>query len=155
MTDPTQPHKEQIQSIVDHIDHVTLDPYMLPGNRMVREGYMSLEQPSALPQDNPGYSAFPQDRYHRKDWNWGGVGGNEEEFFNCDKTILPVHLGMAIATGSPLERWRSDEKNKTAIEKGEMRDCIEQLVDDLEAIVGKKGNLRFGLQTSLLMWKRT
>lgn len=127
---------------------------MLPGNRTVRDGYMSLEQPSALPHDNPGYAAFPEDLHHRQDWNWNGACGDTEEFFNCDKTVLPVHLGMAIATGSPLERWRLDEKNKTAIEKGELRDCVAQLVDDLQAVVGKEGQIRVGLQTALLMFKR-
>ena len=80
--------------------------------------------------------------------------GAAEEFFNCDKTVRPVHLGMAIATGSPYERWRLDEKNRDAIEKGEIRDCVEQLRDDLEAVVGKEGQIRVGLQTALLLFKR-
>lgn len=121
---------------------------------MVRDGYTTLECPFELPADNLGYSAFPRDRYCRKDWNRGGECRSDEEFFNSDREVLPEHIGRAIATASPLTRWRLDEKNRQAIQRGEIRDCVEALVDKLRDIVGKGEGIRLGLQTALLLFKR-
>lgn len=151
--DPLQPHRAELQALLDGFEE-TIDPWMLPGNHIVRDGYSSLEGPAQLPLDNPGRAAFPEAGFLRKDWNREGECNEDEDFFAKFEHLTPASIGQAMETLSPVTRWRADEANQEAVKNGKRKDVVGELVFGLEAVVGKAENIRGGLWTALLMDKR-
>lgn len=151
---PTQPYAAELQKIYSHFDGVVLEPFMLPGNRCVRAGYETLQLPFDLPEGHPGRGAFPESGYHRRDWNRKGECGVDEDFFIGSNGITPEGLGKVYETGSPVTRWREDRGNKQKIATGEIGDCIQEFVDDMEKLVGKGARMRVGVWSALLMFKK-
>lgn len=148
-----QPHRAELQALLDRFEE-TIDPWLLPGNHIVRDGYSSLEGPAQLLADIPGRAAFPEADIQRKDWNREGECKEDEEFFASLEDLTPSRIGLALETASPVTRWRADETIQQEIKAGKKRDCVEELVENMEAIVGKGGYIRGGLWTALLLFKR-
>lgn len=151
---PTQPHAAELEKIITHCDGEVLDPFMLPGNRTVRAGYTTLQLPSDLPNWHPGGNAFPESGFHRKDWNPKGECGVDEEFFAGTREMTPEALGKVWKTGSPVTRWRADEGNKQKIARGEIKDCVDEAVDEMKKLVGEGGKMHLGVWAALLMFKK-
>ena len=134
-----------------------IEPYELEGNRLCRELYKNLVMPwdvDEARQKELGIDVFPKYEYVYKTWNEGGkLEPDLEGGWMRRETNKWAIIKYALGTASPVTRYR--EKNKEALEKGEMEDCVDRLVKDLREVLGQdKEVVDGGMSTSLVMLKK-
>jgi trans-aconitate 3-methyltransferase len=133
------PHAEAVQKLLDEFELEILRLHELPGNRLARELYSTIELPWT--SDVDGYD---KESYMYRTWNKDG--SLEEGLENGWLQLTDgTWEGMALmlGTASPVTRWR--EANKSKVEKGEVRDCVEVLVGQAHSVVNQ-GNRDWGLE---------
>ena len=151
------PNADKVQALLDKFELDVLAPYELPGNRLTRELYSTIDLPWTS-----GVEGFDEGSYYYKTWNKDGEF--EPELENGFMRYIDESwekMEKALGTVSMVTRWR--EANKEKLESGEMEDCVTVLRRELEETVneGKKegeegyyGNLSGGTSFALVMWKK-
>ena len=113
----------------------TLRPYELDGNILCRNLYADLVMPWDVDQalrSELGIDVFDKEEYFRKTWNENGKSDPSlEGGWMVSDTGKWAFLKYALGTASPVTRFR--QRNKEALEKGEMEDCVDVVTRNLRA----------------------
>ena len=139
------PYATQVNEIQDAFMR-TIEPYMLPGNRIALNMYDDLELPWTA---DPDQTAFPQDQFRRFDWDRGHVLSDGKDFFGGSREYPLEVYEQAMGTASAVTRWREAHPELVGTE----RDCVAEVLAQMRPVLGD-AKVRGGGQTVLLMFKR-
>jgi len=133
--DPSMPNAEAIQAALDEINERELEPFFVPGNFMTRDLYRTMKMPWQL---TPPVTDLDEGSFFRKEYG----PGNNEEFFRGGALTLPLPMmEAALATGSPVQRWREAHPDAVGTEKDVIRvvrRTIERLLHEAGVEEGKE-----------------
>lgn len=128
----TTPNAKKMQELWQHFEDEVLAPYELEGNKLNKELLAGLPLPWSSYEDQDVdaetrelLKEFDQERFARLVFNENGRVGPGEEFLLARRATLEQSKAT-LDTVSPVTRWR--EANKEKVERGEIEDCVEQVL---------------------------
>ena len=139
------PHAKEMNEIQESFERV-IEPYFQSGNLIAHQMYDNLELPWTV---DPAQTAFPKNKFHRFDWDRGGVLSDGKDFLGGSREF-PIELyEQALGTVSAVTRWREAHPDLVGTE----RDCVTEVVQKMRRVLGKTG-LRGGGATVLMLFER-
>jgi hypothetical protein len=145
---PSQPQSEAIQRILLKLDFETLDPFLMPGNREVMNGYKGLEMPWTFDQSSLD---FDRASYTRRVWNEEGRLGPDGSYMCGEKTQSIEDAQSSVATSSSVTRWREAYPELAHTEQ----DCVVSAFADIRKALGPASKVLTTVgPTVLLILKR-
>lgn len=160
----TTPNAAAVQSVLDSFEASVVTEFSAPGNLIARDLYRKLPLPFGSCPD----SVFPHAQFTRIEWNADGLptprdkkaSEGEPDYFAGHPALSLALAKKAISTASPITRWR--EAHKAQVERGDVRDCVDVLFEDMKRAMGPEYVGRSdedvivsaGLSMALLLIKR-
>lgn len=145
---PSQPEHEVIQGILLKLDFETLDPFLMPGNREVMNGYKGLEMPWTFDQSSVD---FVRQSYVRSVWNGEGRPEPDGSYMCGEKTQSIDDAQRSVATSSSVTRWREAYPRLAYTEQ----DCVVSAFAEISKVLGPASKFLTTVgPTVLLMLKR-
>lgn len=129
---PSNPNAAAIQAEMDRIEEEYLEPFLVPGNWLVRNRYSDLPLPWTL--ETP-IAEFDEAISSRKDWE------PETDFYSINPHLNMDLFEKIIATGSPVARWRQAHPDAIGTERDILkiyRRAIERLLHEAGVEEGKE-----------------
>lgn len=130
---PSQPQSEAIQRILLKLDFETLDPFLMPSNREVMNGYKGLEMPWSLTH---GSVAFDRESYIRRVWNEAGRPEPDGSYMCGEKVQSIEDAQSSVGTSSSVTRWREAYPKLAHTD----RDCLVSAFDRIRRVLGPTAN---------------
>ncbi|KAK8120918.1 S-adenosyl-L-methionine-dependent methyltransferase [Apiospora kogelbergensis] len=146
---PSMPNHEAITAVLQHYEEHYFKPYYQPGNFTSSDLYKNLAYPWDL---DPPLAEFDQGTFFRKEW--------DPKAWESDYIIQPPtdldRMEKAMATVSPVQRWREAHPDLAGTEK----DMIRMMRRDIEKILHQAGvekgkeQLKAGIAAVLVIVKK-
>lgn len=142
------PNLEAIKELWSELELKILRPYETRGNVISRELYKDLDLPWTIdPSSQPpevanALSQYDQSTSLRREFNTDGIPDPSPDFAETNGFLSWVKVpleGVAkmIGTSSPVTRWR--EAHQEQLKKGEIEDCVDQMMNATRAEFAKAG----------------
>lgn len=160
----TTPNAAAVQDLWSKMEHEVLRPFMNEGNILVRDLYANLPLPWTIPADSitPDVqrllATFDRQTFFRREFNPDGKPDPAPEFvathgfLRFDRTTFDM-AAKQLGTASPVTRWRAHYKEQ--LEKGEIEDCVQQMVGRtkqvMEEVEEGKGRTWTDLGSSMVL----
>ena len=145
--DPSVPHADKINAILDRFREEIVCPYEQPGNGIARDMYDRL----GMPWDGPSpITSFPRSLYIKHEFDRDGIPSNGKDFFGGSQAITFAQVEKILSTGSPVVRWREAHPDLV----GTKDDLVAKLVDEVREFVGEQESLEVVGGTAILLFKK-
>ena len=152
------PNAEKVQLLLDQFLTEKLREWAMPGNLVCCGLYKDLE----LPWTSGLGEGWDREAFLRKTWNEKGRDdeiGDEGDGFLLRVRVTWEEARPMLATQSMVQRWR--EAHKDALQKGEVKDCVDEILEDMQKAMRERGTgelpsgIEGGISMGLLLLKKT
>lgn len=154
------PNAEKVSAVMEDYLLERLRAWAMPGNLICCGLYKDLELPwtTAVGED------WDKERFSRRTWNEGGRIEEDEIGEVGDGFLLRINVTWEearamLGTQSMVNRWR--EAHKDALQRGEMKDTIDEFLEAMRAAMQEGGTgesplvIEGGASIGLLMLQKT
>lgn len=146
------PNPAAIQAAVDDFE-ASLDPFMVDGNRLVRNLYTDLPLPWTLEKS---VEAFDENSFARKEWGAEAASEARGTFMAIPSPVDMIMVEKILSTSSPVTRWREAHPDRVGTEQDIARITRRRIEHLLHQSGVEKGQekLYADISAVLLMMKR-
>jgi trans-aconitate 3-methyltransferase len=121
---------DEVEAVLNHFERVQMKEWQLVGNDVCGGLYVDLPLPG---RDEEGGSPWDLEGMVRLIWNEQNDGLDGGRPSSLERNYTVQQLREAIGTASMVSRWR--EAHKVALDAGEVRDCVDELIEKVQEVL--------------------
>lgn len=113
--------------------------------------YRDLELPWQI---DPPVSAFPEEKFIRKEWDYEDNFGERDDFLGGSKTISIKEIEALLSTTSQVVQWRKAHPDLVGTDEDTLIKSMRVLREAAGMAPDENGMLPIGSATTLLLFQR-
>ena len=125
--------------------------HAVKGNHIIHDQYRDLELPW---QVDPPVSAFPQEKFIRKEWDYDDDFDDRDDFLGGSKHVTIKQIEAVLATSSQFISWRRTHPNVAGTDEDILVRSMKILREAAGMGPDENGSLPLGTSLTLLLFRK-
>ncbi|KAI9713572.1 MAG: hypothetical protein M1820_000954 [Bogoriella megaspora] len=148
---PSHPRASIIKEQMEQFMNPDNGAHEVEGVRIVNNYYRDLKLPWQIPQP---VTAFPEEKYHRQEWDYDDNFADGKDFFGGSLTITISQLEHLFGTSSIAVRWREAHPDLVGTDEDLLTKSPRVLREAAGMQPDEDGELRIGGAMTMLLFQK-